>query len=386
MATSERTLKLVFTGQDDSGRAVKSVTESMKGLKQAFREGKADLTAEKQAYSDSITVLKGRQRQERLLNLEYRESHQNLFRVAGVINSVGNAALTVNSVLTNYNMLQTRIKQQNNDVASAYDKMQEAITRFGVGSSQAQDAIKAFNEEQEKAKDLAADANLQYVNMALSFGSMASDATRIAQQFNTIRQAGKTTEGSVTNTVANAAGAAGVIGAGNKVKNVLTGVGTKAGLVTSAGTGALASAGGSKLTTLGKVAGAAGGGLLVTSGILTSQALSEDKLSNEDRIFSVLQQAGGGALLGATLGTVVPGIGNLAGAAIGGGAGFVSGLATNFGEEFGNLFAGKGFLSNEDAAKAQNNTYNVNIYTNQIANANDLKAQLEAEARVYGNK
>ena len=188
MATSDRTLRLVFTGRDETGQAVKSVTGSLQQLKTAVRSGQQDLTTYKQAHADSVAILRNRQKEERLLRNEFRESNQAVYDVTNTMNRIGSAGMRVNQVLVNHNLIQQRIKQTNKDVEISYKHLQESIDRYGSNSQQATAAQEDLNASLEEQKKLNNDMIGQYAVMGLALSGIGTDVLRTVESVITRRR------------------------------------------------------------------------------------------------------------------------------------------------------------------------------------------------------
>jgi hypothetical protein len=166
--SSERKLRLVFQGVDNSQHAIKSVSDSLKDLRTAVVAGKQDLRQEKQAYSDSISVMRERGKQERLLSADFKANHSNFFRSVDVMSSVGRTALTVNSIFQNYNLTQLRVSQIQKEVRDSTLKLKEAQDQYGLGSVKWRQAAEQHNQVLEEQKRVMADLPAQYLTMGLS--------------------------------------------------------------------------------------------------------------------------------------------------------------------------------------------------------------------------
>jgi hypothetical protein len=218
--SAERRLRLVFTGEDNSGHAIKSVSDSLKDLKGAVMSGKESLKEERQAYSDSISVLRERQRQERNLSLEFKQNHSNFFRTADAVATVGRTALTVNSIWQNYNLTQLRVREMNKEVSDSTRRVHESISRYGAGSVEARREIEHYNKVLAEQKRLNDELPAQYLTMGLSALYAARPISQMTQKLSTwaqtarlARQTGSPLTGALSN-IALGAGGASLLGSG----------------------------------------------------------------------------------------------------------------------------------------------------------------------------
>ncbi len=279
-----------------------------------------------------------------LTRMSFEVSNRSLVAFERVLNRVGRAASDLTSLYTKYNVMQLRLSDAARNVKEAEEDRARALAAFGPASEEAAEAQKAYEQATRDAERASTESKLAMIAMGLEGASAIGNLIKLIPQIQAFTKA-------IQGIGAASKGAAGTGALSNFTQ--LPGSGGKG----AAGTGALSNftqlpgSGGKGAGMVGKIAkgaGAAGGGLLLGAGILTSQALSEEKLTGEQKLMSTLESAGGGALLGATIGSIVPGLGTAIGAGIGAAAGTVIGLSTNYGEEFGNLFAGRGFRTNDD--------------------------------------
>jgi len=353
------TVETIYTATDETGGAIESARSGAVGLRK-------DITATGDAYdsySDQLRatgpVLRDNQRLQRLSTLGFKQQHEVLFDSIDVVSGIGHGFLKLTSIFTAYNTLQTRVGDQEERLHDAQEKTLEAVARYGANSQQAIKARKAEQKEQEKLNRVNQEGQLQMVGLGVAGLSMASDFTHVLTKVNKLRYAIGTRGG-----------------LGSIIGNVFGG-----GTSLAAGVSPLAGArGGISRGTLLRGAALGGGITLATAGI--AGTLQDNKTFN-DKLTNVISLAGSGALLGAALAPATLGLSIPIGAA----AGAIAGLATNFNEEFGNLFTGKGFVPNSQLVPnltgggVNMQGSNIYIYTNSIADANQLKAQLEAEAR-----
>jgi Sec-independent protein translocase protein TatA len=173
MSTTERRLRLVFVGDDQSKGAVQSVTSSIKNLRSAVQAGKQDLREERQAFTDSVGAIKERQRQERALSLEFKQNHSNFFRSVDAMNQVGHTALRLNSIFQSYNILQLRQRDINKEVADSQRRVGEAVRTYGAGSVEARREVEHLNKALEEQKQIQSELPSQYATLGLSALSTA---------------------------------------------------------------------------------------------------------------------------------------------------------------------------------------------------------------------
>lgn len=186
---SDRQLRISFTGKDETGQSVKSVTASLKELKSAIREGREDISKERQAYSDSLRVLRERVREERNLQLEIRQSHEGFFKTVNAMQTVGNVALKVNQLFVNHNLLQQRIKDNNDDLKDSFIKLQDAIATHGKGSYEAELAQREFNDAKERSSALNREEIVQYGFMGLALAGISGDIANMTTRLVAWRRA-----------------------------------------------------------------------------------------------------------------------------------------------------------------------------------------------------
>lgn len=327
MSQAERRLRLVFTGEDNTGHAVKSVSESLKDLKGAVLEGKESLKEERQAYSDSVGVLRERQRQERALGLEFKENHSRFFKTAQVVNDLGRVGLRANQIWQNYNLTQLRLRDVNKEVRDSYRSMQEAIKENGLSSDKARQAIERYNDSVEEQKRLNAELPAQYATMALAVGSLAQPIAKSVKDLHAWRasaQIASKTAGATAGDLAVAGTSGALLGKGLLGK--VGGLGRLGGVVGKGGLlGAVA------------IAGLTAGGFLGAQGL---KAVYGEK-EGEERLQGVLGQLGI--------------------------KGMLDSMSGNGGDEG---------VSNDNSISIGQ----VNIYTNDVKTAEDLRRSLQAEA------
>jgi hypothetical protein len=327
MSASERRLRLVFVGDDQSGQAVKSVTSSLQTLRSAVQAGKQDLKEERQAFADSVGAIRERQKQERALSLEFKQNHSTFFRTADAIGTVGRTALHVNQIWQSYNITQLRLRDITKEVNEAQRRVQDSIRLYGAGSTEARQEIERYNKALEDQKRLNDELPAQYLTMGLSALYVAKPVSELTRKFSVYaksalmaREASKATLGT------------------GALSNLVLGGATGASLLG----GRLGRAG--SLLGRGGLYGAVATGGLALGGFLGGQALKAvygEKEGNE-RFEGVLKQLG------------------------------IKDMLDSFSGE-----------SAEERVIRDNSISiggNVIIYTNSIENAQDLKASLQTEA------
>lgn len=294
-------------------------------------------------------------RQEQLaVRHEFELNNRSLVATQRVLSGVGRVAGTLTTMWTKYNIAQIRVADADRNAMEATAEYLRTLAEFGPAAQQTQDALRQQTEALEDQQRAANDARLMYVFLGIesaqAIGGMIGAIPKLKELATTLR--------------------------GVAAANTLTGAASVGGAVLPGMAGTAGKTGG----LLGKIGGmkgigAIGGGALVAGGVLSSSAITGDK-DNTTRLLSLAQSAGGGALLGLSLGGPI-------GALIGGVGGLGLGLATNYGEEFSNLFSGKGFVSNQDANKVQINSYTFQGY--DMDDAQRIIAQSQETGEVYGN-
>lgn len=330
MSATERRLRLVFAGDDQSKGAIQSVTSSLKNLQSAVRAGKQELRQERQAFEDSIGAIRERQKQERALSLEFKENHASFFRTVDAMSTVGRTALQVNSIWQNYNLTQLRVREINKEVADSQRRVQEAVRLHGVGSVEARREIEHLNKALEEQKRLNDELPAQYLTMGLSALYAAKPIAELTRKFSVYAQSARIAK--------EASGA--VMGTG-ALSNFVLGGATGASLLGSSRLARLA-----LMLGKGGLFGAVALGGLTAGGLLGRELLKArfgEKEGNE-RFEGVLKQIG------------------------------IKGLLDSFSGE-----------SSEERIIRENSISigNVNIYTNDIRTAEDLKRSLQQEAMRY---
>ncbi|HVI41533.1 MAG TPA: hypothetical protein VM577_12850, partial [Anaerovoracaceae bacterium] len=228
------------------------------------------------SYKDFISTT-------RTASREYITNNQTLFELGRTMQSVGRVTDKAISLFNSYNLMQIRISSATQNVADAQEKLAEAIAQYGPSSSEAEKAGKDLQKQQEALKKATEDAQIQFALMVAS--SVAQSGTLISTVIpRIVAFTASLREAAVAEAVATAA--SGGVGGGT-----LTGIGSLG-----------------KLGKIGAGIGIAGGAIGLGAGIMSSQALSSTKLDTMSKAMSTLTQAGSGALLGATIGSIVPGI------------------------------------------------------------------------------
>jgi hypothetical protein len=159
---------LVFSGVDNSQHVIKSVSDSLKNLRTAVVAGKQDLRQERSAYSDSISVMKEKGRQERLLSQDFKAQHSNFFRTVDTLSSVGHVATRVTSIFQGYNIMQLRLRDVNKEVTESQRRLNEAMSQYGAGSMQARREMENYNKALESQKQIQSELPAQYLSLGLS--------------------------------------------------------------------------------------------------------------------------------------------------------------------------------------------------------------------------
>lgn len=272
---------------------------------------------------------------------EFELQHRTLTVGATALRGIGNVASSVTSIYTAYNVMQLRISDANKTLRQTQEDYTRALAENGPGSKQAIDAARQLAD----AKQQVAQAQQEEILGSISMGfQLASTISLVIQAIPKIKEFAQELRNA--STAASVGNAFNVAGAGG------------------VGAGVLGGAGGGKFGKIAKIGGAAAGIGLLAAGGLTSQAASKSPLSVQDKLMSVGESALGGATLGATIGSVVPGIGTGIGAGVGALGGAAFGVATNFGDELKNFFAGKGFTANPDQNQPTTNKLIIQLDNN----------------------
>lgn len=276
MSLNQLTLEMVFTGEDQTGNAISSVEEGIRGMADAANQGQEALDNQTQALINASKATRGHQRVQSLLRTELYQTHEEFFQGTKIIGGFGNAALKVNNVMTSFNVLQVRGQQLAEDEQEAFTRAGEAIRKYGANSTEARTAIKRLNDVRQQEKEFNQQLPFQYLAQGLALTSLAGDLGKLTldtKLFLKSRQLGLFGGG------AHAAEAAFSPGARSAIGNAVSGGENIAGSVAGGAAGGLASLGG-------KLKSFAGSGLgkivlPLAAGVGTYEFLTQDETGKQ---------------------------------------------------------------------------------------------------------
>lgn len=251
--------------------------------------------------------------QQRQATREFEVNNRVLVQSGRVLSSLGRVVSRTIAIYNTFQLHQLRLGQANDRLTATQKDLNEAFLEFGEGRETA-DIRERMIKEREDMKRLQ-DETLLIVGLAglQAVSLVGSVISRILPQVQRLK-----------GTVAGIGGGAGVASA------------SRAPVPFVGSTG-----GSGKLSKVAKGAGILAGAGLIFAGVSTSQFANQDReLSTEEKLMSLGESTLGGAITGATIGSVVPVLGTAVGGAIGAGAGFGVGVATNFGGEITDFFNG----------------------------------------------
>ena len=180
MSLNDKTLRLVFTGENDSGQAVQSVTRSLEDLQSAAASGEGSLDQYTRKLIESGRAARAQQRVQSLLRVEMYQSHEQFFMGARLVGQYGNMFLKANQVLTGFNVLQMRGEALAQDEGEAMMNLAKAVREYGANSDQAAKAAKRLNDVQKERKQFEEQKPLQYAIQGMSLLGMASEIGQLA--------------------------------------------------------------------------------------------------------------------------------------------------------------------------------------------------------------
>ena len=333
------------------GQSAQDTKDALGGLSGAVSDGSASWTQHEQQVN---AVYK----QYRFANKEFLVNHELLTTGTRLFTSIGQSAQKLNSIFINQNLLQNRMIDAEDKLNSTHEKSIKALQKYGAQSQKYLDAKKAEEKAQRAVDQVNRESTAQYLTMALALGSVATDGLRAAREVDRLRSI-----------VGSRGGLSGILGLGGS-EALTAGIPPIGGIGSSGGI----------LSKIGGIKGAGAIALGVAGAAQTALEAStpENQKSFNDKLFGALGQAATYAGTGALIGSVVPGIGTAIGAGVGAGAGLALGLGSNFQEEFGNLFNGKGFVTNQQAAMQING--DVHIYP-QSASQRDIIAAVASASK-----
>ena len=236
--------------------------------------------------------------QQRSVQREFELSNTKFVATSRVINAVGQGIGRMISIYNTFTLSQIRMQNAAQAVSDAQDRVNQALIDFGPDSEQYKKALK----DQQNALD---QQNQTTQQVEIGYGLMAvgviADVTRMVNQ---------------------------VIPKLNMLRGAMSTVNTAGG--TPGAMGPTIPFGSSTAGKLAKGAGIAGGAGLGIAGFLQSGAMNPNA-TDQDKLMSTLEMAGGGALAGLMVGGPI-------GALIGGGIGAGAGIASNYGQQLTQIF------------------------------------------------
>lgn len=320
--------KVTVTGEDKASPVVDSAT---KNILNQYRQMRQEIRA---------------------TTAEFALQNQTLVATQGVFRSVGSIASGLTNIFTQYQTMQIRGIDAQNRLLLAQMHYNQVLAEQGPGTNEAIAAGIELQDAQRGVAQAAQDSTLGFIGMGFSLaGTVSQIITAIprVQEFIKVLQRAQT-EAQVTNALSTAAG--GGVGGGSLGG---TGKGGKigAGLAGIAGLG---------------IAGA---------GFMSSQAMSSTPLDFNSKLLSVGEQAGGGALTGAAIGSIVPGIGTVIGGVAGAAVGGVAGIISNFGDDIKNFFSGKSGSGNQPGTVEHVVTVKIENSTDNRISATEKSMNIE---------
>jgi|SRR5579884_792901 len=227
-------------------------------------------------------------------------SHQEFFRTAQTLSSVGSAVGRVMNIYSQYNLQQIRLATDTRNLEDAQQDLRYVMLTEGTGSEAYVHALRRVRDAQIEEQNATNQSKLALVGYGIEAVGAAAN---------------------IANLIPRVTALAATLGL----------LKTTSAVPLSGALGGLSAGGGVGLGKAGTAMGIAAGAGLAGAGIMTSQAMNPtSSVDNTQKVLSTLMTAGGGALTGAMIGSIVPVLGTAVGAAIGGGIGLAAGIATNF--------------------------------------------------------
>jgi hypothetical protein len=180
MSLNELTLQMIFTGEDRSGNAIQSVEHGIMGVRNAALSGSDALAQQTDALNQSRLASRANARLQRDLRRDMYQANEQFFAGTRLVGMYGNAAMKVNSIITSHNVLQIRKQQLQDAEGEAYQRLADAIRRYGANSDEARKAAQDLMKARKANADFAREEIMQYVGMGLALTSLAGDIGRIA--------------------------------------------------------------------------------------------------------------------------------------------------------------------------------------------------------------
>jgi len=331
MSVSAGSVEIDISVNDQTSQAISSISGSFQGVRQDINENNTLLQANQDSWLQQSKAVNLAYREQRFIRREFMLGHQTFYETTRLMSGIGHAGMRLNSIFLSYNAIQIRQAQADERVADAKDRVAAAMAQYGAGSKEATDAQKELNKAMEAQQQLAMQLPGMYLGLGMSALGFAGDIGKTALDLRML-QATVARKGGIANMIKGFIGTSAVSTSAGELGGLpIFGRNTSASLGSSSGI----------LGRLGGMRGLAGLGIGIggTALALGLTAGSEDPTT---KAVGLLGGIGSGALGGFMMGGPI-------GAAIGGGLSLIAGLATNYHEEFANLFAGRGFLSNKDA-------------------------------------
>lgn len=330
MSLGQGDIHILLTAEDQTSDAFNSATANLTTMTSSSDTTTSALDSQTQQLRDNAKYLGQHTRDTRLFNRQFRESHEAIHAATRAIGSFGTAGVTANRVFLQWNQIQDRVEDNAQRVADAEEKLRLARKKGDPAEIAA--AEKNYNRVLKEQGRIMRELPGQYLGMGLMLTSLTDNFYSSLRsfrefQFAVRRQGGiKSIVAGGLESLSNAFGGGGnTIGGqgplGNNKVGGRWGQGMLSRLMSAKGMAGMAIAGG---------------------GMAASLALTNGAEDSNTRAMGVAGSVASGAIGGMMMGGPV-------GAALMGGLGLITGLASNFHDEFTNLFAGRGFLSNKDA-------------------------------------
>lgn len=331
MSVSAGSVEIDIIANDQTSDTINNIGGAFQTVRQDINSQNDVLDANTNGWLAQSKQVNLAFREQRFIRREYMLQHQTFSETTRLMTGIGHAGMRLNSIFLGYNAIQIRQQQADERVATAKERLANAVAKYGVHSKQATDAQKDLNKAMADNSSIAQQMPIQYLAMGMQALGFAGDLQKIGLDFKLLKHSiGR--QGGLKNVIG------GFLGSGSFAPSTIPLDGMLGGMRGSNGKmgGLMRRLGGARgMGMLG--IGATGLGLTEA---FESGALGSTGSAQGDKLTGLLGSVGSTAMMGAAFGPW--------GALAGGVAGLGLGLAQNYGEEFSNLFAGKGFKSNKD--------------------------------------